>query len=215
VWLAAAVITLALTAAATYGLASARAGDEPAGRGKSTQGESGVTTPSVRPSTGSLAARRCWDGSTAASSSACPIPSGKAGLRYVFPSFQSSLARGDCVFRANEIDAPASRGMLQSYRCQVDLPGSGDAFLNYGYWRTWELDAGHYRAKYGAAGTPKGQFLVFSPARVGMTRGALQTARVFRDRSYRFSVTAIAYTPGDLAEAIAQLRARTVTEIPR
>ena len=166
-----------------------------------------------------MATHSCWDGSNAATTSACTAPSGHRGLQYLFPSFVQADLEHQCEFRAGEIDAPPFRGMLDSWRCRVPVAQGGRAWLNYGWWRSWNLDVQHYRGKYAATGVPEGQFLAFPPARVGMTKTsdgvAWQTARVFRDRKYPYSVSAIADTRQALQEALAQLHVRRVTRVDR
>lgn len=142
--------------------------------------------------------RTCWDGALVEQSETCSQPTGRAGLRWVYPSLGDGY---DCR-------EPFDAAKVFQRGCLIDVPGQGPVRFAFSEWPSVEDARRHYQAKFGGAGTPApdGQ-LRWGPA---FTRGSYQVSIVFRD--YPFSVSIIAESNEQAAAGARGVRHRSPAE---
>jgi hypothetical protein len=142
--------------------------------------------------------RTCWDGGVVEQSDVCPQPTGRAGLRWVYPSLGDGY---DCR-------EPFDAAKVFQRGCLIDVPGYGPTRFAFSEWPSVQDARRHYQEKFGGVGTPApdGQ-LRWGPA---FTRGSYQVSIVFRD--YPFSVSIIGESNGQAAAGARALRHRSPAE---
>lgn len=140
--------------------------------------------------------RVCWDGSRTPITRTCPLPTGYAGMRYVFPSYRAQNAASTCVNQPDDIRHEP--GKLLSLACNVST-SAGPVQIVYGTWTSWKTALAHYTGKYQRSGRIEGDLLAWGPRDFGGSRG-IQAALLYRS-TVPFSVTVKA--PSDAAAAAA------------
>lgn len=92
---------------------------------------------------------RCWDDTTAETMRDCTMPSGRAGLRHVYPGYDRGRS---CTYKAY-------RTTTSTFDCDV-----AKGVLRFRWWQDTDEASGHYNDKYRKGSTTK---LILDGQRVG------------------------------------------------
>lgn len=111
--------------------------------------------PSVSSDHGPAPAIQCWNNKMVATIEDCSMPSGTAGLRYVYPSYDNGRS---CVYKAY-------RKTTSTFDCDVKK-----GVLRFRWWSDTDEAAGHYTAKYRNGST------------TALTLDGQQVGTLYRDR---------------------------------
>jgi hypothetical protein len=116
------VLALAVILPTTAWLLRSPSGGEPGGAGSPTQ-----DAEASRSDDTATSRKRCWDGQVAAQAAGCSVPTGRKGLRWVYPGFQPD--RAGC----RRISRPLSPRKALVYFCPFteDNPDEG---IRYSEW---------------------------------------------------------------------------------
>ena len=142
----------------------------------------------------------CWDGSGAELVSDCSLPSGRAGLEYVFPTIS-----GSCKDLGS---SPSIRRTLL-VQCNTSLADGTRVKLNYSQWESVGDARAHYDDKLPSLGIVNGSYTWagFPPG-----GGDYNIAGVYTNEP--FSVSAYAPTQEDATDALVTLvRGQTADEV--
>ncbi|GAB3989159.1 serine/threonine-protein kinase [Nocardioides marmoraquaticus] len=181
------------------GAAAASSSPRPVTESATAPDGAGSTTASS--GTGSEQAVTCWDNSSARPGQ-CPVPTGEAGLRWVFPSVaESQNCRPDGVPRADKTTV---------LLCELPVAG-GVANVTYSEYTDWAEMAAHYREVNGGRPPTTRDDLSVYPVVPWRDKPGLFRASVHHAAPFRFAVTAYGPTPRIAAEAMAEVRTRART----
>lgn len=108
-----------------------------------------TSRPTVDTTPAGAEAIRCWDDTTAETIADCTMPSGKAGLRYVYPGYDRGRS---CTYKAY-------RTTTSTFDCDV-----AKGVLRFRWWQDTDEASGHYTNKYRKGSTTE---LVLDGQRVG------------------------------------------------
>ena len=124
----------------------------------------------------------CWDGSATADLAGCSLPSGVAGLEYLYPSLVA--------------DADSCAQVSEDSGYSIECSYGSDNLIRYRYWEDPAASYEHYRKSYADVepvelaldGTPVGTLYLRDSKKKGKT--VLRTSGLWLDGSTSFSVEA-------------------------
>jgi hypothetical protein len=181
----------------------------------STTGTSSTGGPTDKSSGGATKGVTCWNGKQAAQPSACSVPKGLKGLRWVFPSFDRDFDK--CYLRPVRNADPVTRP-IRSWFCP-SKPGSL-AGTSYTEWPNHSVDVTKYDREYPTppatfdiAGRHVGyRWRLKSPLTNGLSKGLYKVTFVYHhppgtggQPSWPFGTSVYGATPTARDDTCAQL----------
>ncbi len=93
------------------------------------------TTSTSAAATDNVPTVQCWDNAIELALTDCTIPSRRAGLRYIFPTYEST---GSCVSKVHH------KGRNLTYQCSTNR----NSLVRFGWWRDKAEHRQHYEKKF-------------------------------------------------------------------